>query len=125
MSVRTIWTWAPLSGCPSVPFTSPSMAVTWASEVKARTRSPAVARARLRNFIKPPTLRLACINLQYTILNFLLVEQSDLVFWHTFALAPVQRASHPAQHFPRLHGGSRHEDLLDVAEGIGGMTVNP
>ena len=49
--VRTILTTAFTAGAPSSPFTSPSIAVIWAKEVRANRQAPAAATTRLRNFI--------------------------------------------------------------------------
>src|SRR5579872_943652 len=63
---------ASFTGWPSMPVTTPSMAVICANDVKARNKTPAQLAARLRNFIEPPNSGVACIKFQYSVSVFII-----------------------------------------------------
>src|ERR1017187_6826977 len=126
MSVRVILTTTLTAGLPSGPFTSPSIAVIWANDRAATQRTPAAARARLRNFIKPPNLRDdSSIKLQYTVTvigrnrQALIVEKLNLILFGGLGLPFFQGAADDAEHFDGDERGARHPEALLVAEGIG------
>src|SRR5690242_12246482 len=142
MSVRVIFTTALTTGWPSVPFTSPSMAVIWANALSARSSTPAPATTKLRDFIKPPKQRRRfSMKLKYNpgrrpqemeagrlrtapprgiwLRPLRLFEEADLLFGGGLGFAFLQRAADHAEHFDGVQRGAGNEDALLVAERVG------
>src|SRR5262245_43907228 len=123
MSVRTIKTSAFSSGLPSVPFTSPSMVVTWAKDWRASSRAPAAATAKLRNFIVflPGTLIISQMGISPARIGWtvLFVEQPSLLPGDRFGRLPsCQRTADHSQHLDRLERRPRHKHPLLVPVGV-------